>query len=167
MLKLVIEKQKESKNLWILAGVLLLVFTLYSSLDLLQHGSLSAMIANLGMPLLFLHIVINIIMATFSALMISLSQIKLNLTKSEPKGATGIPFLSFIFGLLTFGCAPCVVTFLAAVGISFTPIVFPNGNLLWKFILIGLLAIGFVYILYSIEKGTCKVKPASMKTENE
>ncbi|MFP4077776.1 MAG: hypothetical protein ACLFUQ_01365 [Candidatus Izemoplasmataceae bacterium] len=167
MLKLVIEKQKETKNLWMLVGVLVLVFTLYSSLDLLQHGSLSTMVADLGMPLLILHILINIVMASFSALMISLSQIKLNLTKSEPKGATGIPFLSFIFGLLTFGCAPCVVTFLAAIGISFTPIVFPNGNLLWKLVLIGLLAIGFIYILYSIEKGTCKIKPASLNTENE
>lgn len=164
MLKLVLEKQKEVKNLWILAGVLALVFTLYSSLDILQHGSFSAMVDNLGVPLLLVHAFINIIMASFSALMISLSQIKLNLTKSEPKGATGIPFLSFIFGLLTFGCAPCVVTFLAAIGISFTPIVFPNGNLLWKLILIGLLAAGFTYILYSIEKGTCKVKP-KMKQE--
>lgn len=159
MLRLVLEKQKETKNLWILVGVLTLIFGLYSSLDILQHGSFSAMVDNLGVPLLLLHAFINVIMASFSAMMISLSQIKLNLTKSEPKGATSIPFLSFIFGLFTFGCAPCVVTFLAAIGISFTPVVFPNGNLLWKLILIGLLAVGFVYILFSIEKGTCKVKP--------
>ena len=159
MLKLVLHKQKETKNLWILAGVLALVFVLYSSLDILQHGSFSAMVENLGIPLLILHAFINLVMASFSAAMISLSQIKLNLTKSEPKGATGIPFLSFIFGLLTFGCAPCVVTFLAAIGISFTPIIFPHGNLLWKLILIGLLALGLAYILYSIEKGTCKIKP--------
>ena len=163
MLKLVLNKQKDTKNLWMLTGILALIFILYSSLDILQHGSAGALISNLGPSLLAIHLFINVFMASLSALMISLSQIKLNLTKSEPKGATGIPFLSFIFGLLTFGCAPCVVTFLAAIGISFTPIVFPNGNLLWKLILIGLLAVGLVYILYSIEKNTCKIKPSSSK----
>jgi|AntRauTorcE11898_2_1112593.scaffolds.fasta_scaffold05782_3 hypothetical protein len=158
MLKLVLEEQKKQKNLIFFVVVLLIMFALYGSLDILGNDSISAYYQSLGLSLIIVHQLVNLVMALLSASMISLSQIKLNLTKSEPLGATGIPFLSFIFGLLTFGCAPCVVTFLAAVGISFTPLVLPNGNILWKIALVVLLLVGLVYILWSIEKSTCKIK---------
>ncbi|MGM0435530.1 MAG: hypothetical protein ACQEQA_00590 [Bacillota bacterium] len=167
MLNLVLQEQKKKKNIIIFSVVLFIMYALYLSLDILGNDSISAYYESLGLSLLIIHQIVNLAMASISALMISLSQIKLNLTKSEPVGATGIPFLSFIFGLLTFGCAPCVVTFLAAVGISFTPIVLPNGNLLWKFALLALLLVGLVYILWSIEKGTCKVKPDKIKKKNQ
>ncbi len=167
MLKLVLEEQKKKKNIIIFGVILFIMYALYLSLDILGNDSISAYYESLGLTLLIVHQLVNLLMAALSATMVSLSQIKLNMTKSEPVGATGIPFLSFIFGLLTFGCAPCVVTFLAAVGISFTPVVLPNGNLLWKFALLALLFVGLGYILWSIEKGTCKVKPAKLKKSNQ
>lgn len=152
------QKQKEKKNLGILAGVFVFVYGLYLFLDWLAHGSFTTLFAELGTPLFAVHQLFNVIIAAIAALMISLSQIKLRLTSVEPKGSTSIPFLSFIFGLLTFGCAPCVVAFLGAVGITFTPIVLPFGNLPWKIILLVLMIAGFFFILRSIDKSTCTPK---------
>lgn len=158
MLTMVFEKQKEKKNLILFASIFIFIYGLYFFLDWLAHGSFSALFEAMSPGLFTLHQVFNIVMAFMATLMISLSQIKLTLTSTEPLGATGIPFFSFIFGLLTFGCAPCVVAFLSAVGIAFTPIVFPMGNLLWKVILLTLMILGFIYILKSINKGVCKPK---------
>jgi len=158
MLSLVLNEQKKKKNIGILIGIFIFIYGLYLFLDILAFGSFAILIDELGYPLFFGHQVLNVIMASLTSTMVSLSQIKLRLTKSEPVGSNAIPFLSFIFGLLTFGCAPCVVAFFAAIGIAFTPIVFPHGNLLWKFILLALIIVGFVWILYSINKGVCKPK---------
>ena len=150
MLSLVLNEQKKRNNILIFIGIFIFIYGLYLFLDILAHGSYAVLIEELGYPLFFFHQFLNIIMAFLTSTMVSLSQIKLRLTKSEPAGSNAIPFLSFIFGLLTFGCAPCVVAFFAAIGIAFTPIVFPHGNLLWKFILLALIIVGFVWILYKI-----------------
>ncbi len=158
MLKLVWNEQIKPSGLRVWGIIFVVVFVLYSFFDFLVFSSLSNMVAELGASMTALHIGLNTVMALLTSFMVSMSQIKLKLTKSEPVGATGIPAFSFVFGLLTFGCTPCVINFLAAVGIAFTPIVFPNGNLLWKLILVGLIALGLVYILWRIEKSTCKIK---------
>ena len=157
MLKIVWNEQLKSKNLGIWAIIFFFVFFLYSFFDVLMFGSYQAMVNELGINIVGIHFIINGLLAFLTSMILSMSQLKLRLTKSEPVGSTGIPFFSFIFGLFTFGCAPCVVSFLAALGIAFTPIVFPNGNLLWKIILLALIIIGTLYILWRIEKSTCKV----------
>jgi hypothetical protein len=80
------------------------------------------------------------------------------LTRQEPVGSNAIPVVTFLFGLLTFGCTSCVVAFLGAIGIGFTPLVLPNGNLLWKFAALGIVLLGFVWILYTIHNSKCKIK---------
>ncbi len=158
MLSTVIAKQKETKNIWLLIGIFLFVYGLYFFLDWLAHGSFAALFDAMSPGLFLVHQLFNVALAALAALMLSLSHIKLRLTKSEPKGSTSVPFLSFIFGLLTFGCAPCVVAFFAAFGIAFTPIVLPMENLPWKIILLGIMAVSFYFILQSIDKGVCKPK---------
>ncbi len=161
MLQVVWQKQKERKNLLMLSGFFLFIYGLYFFLDWLAYGSFEALFADWSTQLFFVQQIFNLLMAALAALMLSLSQIKLSIYKTEPLGGTSIPFLSFIFGLLTFGCAPCVIAFFAAFGIAFSPIVFPMGNLLWKVILLALMSVGFLYILYSIDKGVCKPKKLS------
>ncbi len=158
MLRTVWHEQIKPSGLRLWAIVFIIVFSLYSFFDILAFNSYSNMVAELGPSLTSVHIILNAVMALLTSFMVSMTQIKLRLTKSEPLGSTGIPTFSFVFGLLTFGCTPCVVSFLAAVGIAFTPIVFPNGNLLWKMMLVVLITIGVIYILWRIEKSTCKVK---------
>lgn len=163
MLPVIIEKQKEKKNILILLGAFVFIYGLYLFLDVLAHTNVSLLIQTLGWPLLLVHQGFNVILAGLTSVMVSFSQINLSLTKKEPLGSNAIPFLSFIFGLLTFGCAPCVITFLAAIGIAFTPIVFPMGNLMWKVILLGIVILGFMWILYSIHTTTCKPKTLTSK----
>ncbi len=164
MLNIVWQKQKEKKNIMILSGFFIFIYGLYFFLDWLAYGSFEALFADWSPALFIVHQGFNIAMASLAALMLSLSQIKLSVYKTEPLGGTSIPFLSFIFGLLTFGCAPCVIAFFAAFGIAFSPIVFPMGNLLWKVILLSLMFVGFLYILYSIDKGVCKPKKLSKQS---
>ncbi len=161
MLKIVLEKQKETRNMIILVSIFLFVYGLYLFLDWLAHGSFAALFNAMSPQLFAVHQAFNVVLALLAALMLSLSHIKLRLTNSEPKGSTSVPFLSFIFGLLTFGCAPCVIAFFAAFGITFTPLILPMENLPWKIILLLFMAVSFYFIMQSIDKGTCKPKSLS------
>jgi hypothetical protein len=158
MLSMVLSEQKKRKNILIWLTIFMFVATLYMFFDYLAYRSYRVMLDDLGGFIFSIHIGLNLAMAFLTSAMLSLTQIKLNLTKVEPVGSNTIPVVSFLFALLTFGCTPCVVAFLAAVGIAFTPIVFPMGNLLWKVILLLFIIASTGYILYSIDKGTCKAK---------
>jgi hypothetical protein len=158
MLPVIIEAQKTKRNLIMWLGLFILVFGLYTFFDILAFDTYQNMINELGVFLVGVHIGVNLILALLTSSMLSLTQINLKINKKEPTGSTSIPFFAFIFGLLTFGCTPCVIAFLAAIGIAFTPITFSGGNLLWKFILLGLILISYAYILYSIHHTTCKAK---------
>ncbi len=55
--------------------------------------------------------------------------------------------LSVIFGIFTYGCTPpCVISFLAVFGISFSVIALPFAGLPYKLISLALLFLG-VFIL--------------------
>ena len=158
MLSLIWQKQKEPKYLAMFGVFWLFMYGLYTFLDILFHGSFAAMVETLGGGLLVIHQLFNVVIALVVATMLSFSQIQLNLTKSEPTGGNAIPFFSFVFGLFTFGCAPCVVTFLGVFGIAFTPLILPFGNLLWKIVLLAIMGLGAVWVLYRIQNTTCTVK---------
>lgn len=157
MLALVWEKQKERKFIQLFLIMWLFMYALYAFLDVLYYGSLSVMFDSLSGGLIVLHQLTNIIIAFIVTIMLSFSQIQLVLTKKEPLGGTSIPFFSFIFGLLTFGCAPCVITFLSVLGIAFTPIVLPFGNLVWKLILLSIMGLGVAFVLRRIQNTACKI----------
>jgi hypothetical protein len=118
-----------------------------------------------GIGIVSIHIVINIIIATLSSIMVTFAIINQKLTKIDPKGSNAIPFLTFIFGLLTFGCTGCVVAFFTSVGIAFTPIILPAGNMLWKVLALLFVIAGFVYVMYTIEHTKCKVKLKEVNNE--
>jgi hypothetical protein len=44
------------------------------------------------------------------------------------------------------------------VGIAFTPVILPNGNLLFKLIATVFVALGFAWILYRLHNTTCEIK---------
>ncbi len=163
MLDIVMKQQKTKRYIIFFLTAMIGFYGLYLFLDVLANISLSHIFNEWGIPLFILHQFLNLVMAFFAASMISLSHINMKLNRREPKGSTSIPFLSFIFGLLTFGCAPCVIAFFSAIGIAFTPIIFPYGNLLWKVILLVLLAGGWLWILYSIQHNTCNVQYSQKK----
>ncbi len=156
---LAVKEQSLTKQYIILASLLFLFFMgLYTFLDFEGSTSYSLMTQQFGLTVTVIHISINVIIAVLSSIMVTFSIINYKLTKVEPVGSNAIPFLTFLFGVLTFGCTSCVVAFLAAVGIAFSPVVLPNGNLLWKLAALVFVIIGFIWILYSIEHTKCKLK---------
>lgn len=158
MLKIIYKEQLKKKNIIIFTVLLVVFFSLYVFLDFEGNENYNIMAEEFGNLVVFIHIFINLIIALLTATMVSFSLINYNLTKKEPVGSNAIPFLTFIFGLLTFGCTSCVVAFLAAVGIAFTPLVLPFGNLYWKLGALAFVILGFVWIMYSIQNTKCKIK---------
>lgn len=158
MLTAVKQKAKTKENIMLFALLFVVFLALYVFLDFEGNTSYTVMTANFGFGITLLHIAMNIVIAVLSSIMVGFSIINYKLTKQEPVGSNAIPFLSFLFGLLTFGCTSCVVAFLSAVGIAFTPLILPNGNLLWKFVAMLFVIIGFLWIMYSIQHTKCKIK---------
>ena len=158
MLRAVINEAKTSYNILYLIGAFILFFGLYVFLDFEGNTNYTIMTEDFGIGIVSAHIIINVLIAILSSVMVVFSIINFKLTKIEPKGSNAIPFFTFIFGLLTFGCTGCVVAFFSAVGIAFSPIVLPSGNLIWKLAALLFVIIGFVWIMYSIEHTKCKIK---------
>lgn len=158
MMTIILEKSKERNNILMFIGMFIFFFGLYVFLDFEGNENYTLMVKEFGLGIVSIHIIINIFIATLSSLMVGFSIINHRITSVEPKGSNAIPFLTFIFGLLTFGCTGCVVAFLTSVGIAFSPIVLPAGNMLWKVIALLLVIAGFLWITYSINKMKCKIK---------
>lgn len=158
MLLAVKEQSKTTQNKILISALFFFFLGLYIFLDFEGSTNYTIMTRNFGLPITMIHIIINILIAILSSIMVSFSIINYKLTNTEPVGSNAIPLLTFLFGILTFGCTSCVVAFLGAVGIAFSPVVLPNGNLLWKLVALGFVIIGFIWILYSIQHSTCKLK---------
>ena len=159
MLSIIKQEAKSKNNILMLISLFVLFFSLYAFLDFEGSTNYIVMTNNFGIGVTIVHIFINVLIAILTAIMVGFSIINYRFTKIEPKGSNTIPFLTFLFGVLTFGCTSCVVAFLAAIGIAFTPIILPNGNLLWKFAALLLVVIGFIWVMYSIQNSKCEIKP--------
>lgn len=158
MLPLVQQQAKTKANLILIGSLFVFFVALYVFLDFEGNTSYSFMTQQFGVGITVLHIAMNVVIAILSSIMVAFSIINFNLTKTEPVGSNAIPFVTFLFGVLTFGCTSCVVAFLGAIGIAFSPLVLPNGNLLWKFVAMLFVVVGFIWIMYSIQHTKCKIK---------
>lgn len=160
MLTVIKQEAKTRKYIFYMIGLFVTFLGLYVFLDFEGNTNYTLMVQEFGITIVSIHILINIIIAVLTARMILFSIINYNLNKSEPIGSNAIPFVTWIFGLLTFGCTGCVVAFLSAVGIGFTPIILPAGNMLWKVIALLFVVLGYIWIMYSIKNTKCKMKKA-------
>ena len=158
MISYAFNKLKERK--YILQGLIFffLLLTIYFVLDYLKYREATIKPSTTW---IVVNSFINIIMASLSMLLMNMSTIMVSL-KAGGDAGTNVGFFSILFGIFTYGCTSCVVTFLAAVGISFSPTIFPfidvwNG-FLYKLLSLILLMIGLFFVLRNIKKGTCKVK---------
>lgn len=160
MLTLIRQEARQKKYLLYGAGLFIIILGLYVFLDFEGNTNYTLMVQEFGVFIVSVHILINIIIAILTTQMLLFSAINYNINKSEPVGSNAIPFLTWFFGLLTFGCTGCVVAFFSAVGIAFTPIILPAGNMLWKVAALLLVVLGYIWIMYSIQNSKCKVKKA-------
>jgi hypothetical protein len=147
----------KTKKMFLQSLVFGLVFMfIYGMIDNLNLPY-AQMIQEYGMLLVILNISLNVLMASGSALMLSLSTIMAQLKGKESVGSN-LSFISVLFGILTYGCTPCVIAFIASLGIAFSVIALPFAGLPYKLISLGLILIGIAWTLWEIKNGKCKIK---------
>lgn len=148
--------QKEKKM--IIQGIIIFAIFLliYTVLDYF-NGGYHWMRENYGIFLVVGNILLNIIMSALSALMMNLSTAFVRFSAKEGKGTFFTAF-SVLFGLLTYGCTPCVIAFFSTIGIAFSVAILPLAGLAYKFVSLALLIIGFIWLLYEIKRFRCKIK---------
>lgn len=116
----------------------------------------STMAQTYGSYLVYTNISLNIVMALLSSLMLVLSTANAQLKGKESLGSN-LSFVSVFFGILTYGCTPCVIAFFGSIGIAFSVAVLPLAGLPYKFISLFLIVIGILWTYYEIKYGKCKV----------
>jgi hypothetical protein len=156
MLSLVIKKQKTKPYPFILLVTFLFFMGIYTLIDSFNL-SYDAMAVQYGSFLVIFNIILNVLMSLTSAFMFSLSSALFKLTGKEGKGSH-MSFVSVVFGILTYGCTPCVIAFFATIGISFSVAILPLAGLPYKLISVLILSLGMVWFLRSIQKITCPIK---------
>ena len=156
MLTYVIQKQWKPNFLLLNAfyfAFFLFIYTLVDSFNL----SYEAMNAQFGLWLVVLNVAMNILMAFLSMMMLGLTSAQFELSGKESKGSN-LSFISVFFGILTYGCTPCVISFFAAIGISFSVIALPFAGFPYKLLSLVMLLMGLVWVIHSIQKTVCKIK---------
>ena len=133
--------------------IFMIIYTMIDSNNL----SYSLMAEQYGTSLVIINIALNILMAALSSLLLSFSTIMAQL-KGKESMSSNLSFVSVLFGVLTYGCTPCVIAFFSSIGIAFTVIALPFAGLPYKFISLALIVIGLIWTYNEIEHGKCKVK---------
>ncbi|MDD3123412.1 MAG: hypothetical protein PHC62_07870 [Candidatus Izemoplasmatales bacterium] len=164
MFKTILAMQTQKR--YIIQGIIFFIFfsVLYFVLDSL-NGGYGQMIENYGLFLVITNIFLNFFMSILSAFMMGLSTALMKQTGKEGKG-TFLSSVAVFFGMLTYGCTPCVVTFFAAIGITFSMAVLPLAGLPYKFISLILLIIGYVWLVYEINHVKCKMPSSPSNKTN-
>lgn len=155
MLTLVLQRQKTKKYLISFFVYFVLFSVIYYLLDYLNGGYLK-MVEDYGVYLVIINISLNILMSALSAFMYNLSKALVDLNSKEGKG-TFMTSFSVLFGILTYGCTSCVIAFLSVIGITFAVAVLPLAGLPYKLISLGLLIVGFVWLIKEIKTSKCKI----------
>lgn len=156
MFQTILLMQKEKRYL-IQGSIVFLVFIgLYTLLDQLNIGYVE-MNEQYGLFLVIGNIILNLIMAFVSAFMWNISTAMVKLTGKEGKGSF-MSSLAVIFGMLTYGCTPCVIAFFSTIGITFAVAVLPLAGLPYKLLALVLLIVGFFWLKYEANHVKCKVK---------
>ncbi|HAV19922.1 MAG TPA: hypothetical protein DCX17_02725 [Firmicutes bacterium] len=154
MLTMVLQKQKEKKFILMNIAFLLFFVTLYTTIDFFNMSYVE-MANQFSIWLVIANVFINILMAVLSTIMLAFSSAQFDLTGKESK-ASNLSFISVLFGILTYGCTPCVISFFAAVGITFGVIALPWAGFPYKLISLAILLLGTIWIIYRLTKTTCK-----------
>ena len=151
---MVLQKQKEKKFILMNIAFLLFFVTLYTTIDFFNMSYVE-MANQFSIWLVIANVFINILMAVLSTIMLAFSSAQFDLTGKESK-ASNLSFISVLFGILTYGCTPCVISFFAAVGITFGVIALPWAGFPYKLISLAILLLGTIWIIYRLTKTTCK-----------
>ncbi len=136
----------------------------YFSLYFIAYSVIFLVIDHLNMPMrqfidtygigfVIINTILSLTMAVLSAYLMSLSHWMFKVHGFNPKGEN-LSFVAILFGILTYGCTPCVIAFFASIGISFSVMVLPLAGMPYKIISLVLILIG----IYWANKESCKVR---------
>jgi hypothetical protein len=158
MLTIAFAKLKERKYL-IEVFVFFAIFSiLYGIIDYLNLPY-PEMATTYGTGLVVLNVFLNLLMASGSSLLMTLGTINLRIKGREGKGES-LGFLSILFGMLTYGCTSCVVSFFAAIGIAFSVVALPLAGLPYKLISLVMVLAGLTWMILEIHHGKCRLPKA-------
>lgn len=130
----------------------ILIFTL---LDILNMPYIK-MFQTYGIGLVIINIGLNLLMSLLMVKMFTTSETLLSQFGIKSKGEY-VSFSSIIFGLFTYGCAPCIITILSSIGITFSVVVLPLAGLPYKLISLVLLVIGARISMKALTKQGCSI----------
>ena len=136
----------------------------YFSLYFIAYSVIFLVIDHLNMPMrqfidtygigfVIINTILSLTMAVLSAYLMSLSHWMFKVHGCNPMGEN-LSFVAILFGILTYGCTPCVIAFFASIGISFSVMVLPLAGMPYKIISLVLILIG----IYWANKESCKVR---------
>jgi hypothetical protein len=161
MLVYVLKKQLSQRILLLNFFYFLFFFGMYTLIDSFNM-SYQDMALQYGDYLPIMNIMLNMIMALFSMAMMGLTSAQFDFSGRESQGSN-MTFISVIFGILTYGCTPCVISFFSAIGIAFSVAVLPLAGLPYKLISLVLVILGLLWVMWSIQRTTCKVPSVQVK----
>ena len=119
------------------------------------NTSYGEMQSQYSLALVMINIILNIVMAGISSYLMMISSLQFSIIGKESK-SQNFSFISIIFGILTYGCTPCVIAFFASFGVAFSVYALPLANLPYKIISLGILALGIWFTHRELHK-TCKI----------
>ncbi len=156
MFKTILSMQKQKR--FIIQGIItfIIFLVLYFVLDHLNM-SYPDMIKEYGLFLVITNIFLNVFMSALSAFLWNISTGLVMLTGKEGKGSFVSGF-AYLFGLLTYGCTPCVIALFSIIGITFSVAILPLAGLPYKFLALVLLVVGLAWLIYEANHVKCKIK---------
>lgn len=128
---------------------------IYFILDSLNLGY-PEMAEQYGIWLVIVNVLLNLVMAGVSAFMLTLGTYVLEDKGIKTRG-DNMGFISVLFGIFTYGCTPCVISFLAIFGISFSVVALPFAGLPYKLISLLLLFLGVWILKKELERKSCTI----------
>lgn len=155
MLTVALAKLKERKYLFEIGAFFVFFSILYGIIDYLNLPY-PEMAATYGTGLVILNVSLNLLMASAASLLMTLGTINLRIKGREGKGES-LGFLSILFGMLTYGCTSCVISFFAAIGIAFSVAALPLAGLPYKLISLVLVLGGLTWMILEIQNGKCRL----------
>ncbi|MCD8519521.1 MAG: hypothetical protein LRY24_01290 [Erysipelotrichaceae bacterium] len=143
---------------YLLQGLAFLTFfmIIYTMLDGFNM-SYDQMRETYGSGLVITNISLNFIMALLTALLLNMSTANAALKGGKDTKGSNLGFISVLFGVLTYGCTPCVIAFFGSLGIAFSVIALPFAGLPYKFISLGLILVGLIWTRHEIKTSTCTI----------
>lgn len=116
----------------------------------------SEMITTYGIWLVVVNLFLNIGMSLLSGVLLALSEGLYQAKKAMLHGEN-MSYIAVFFGLLTYGCTPCVISFFAVFGINFAVIALPFAGLPYKLLSLLLIVVGIVWARHDLKKNSCEV----------